>query len=761
MAEWNDRTAAQTLRAALDALEKEWKGLDSATRQAVERLIRQYGLQIAKAGSLGALAEIKPLLDALWNLGPGLPRSVTEALRAGQATAAAPRLRGYPGVPDFDGLLSSLRKIVDFRVFEQPEALSAQITARVSEHLDRLTLDERTAWQQLEAAYQQNRNAEAADAYLRGVEKLLGLYPQVRQLLEQGKGYERKPAISLRDAPMFHRTEPSPSVPKSITAAAAPAPATTVQRYGNVYFPSQVLRTQQWVPLVIHIAQYVQDKGAVVSQEMRLTVGDLTLFLRPDDFTVESAVVGGRSLPGLPIANARIVTVEPDRDSEPVVFFLTPQSAGCKRISVDVFQLNRQIATLAFETEVVEQGAFTKPDRATFEPMSLNCLPAGAEVGLSDLELRVTLLGDGKTLSYDIRAPARDGLTFRSAGRKELRVEPLNILQPIFDRLSVLARKYGDERTDASTQDALREIRDIGTNLYEELFSDELKQAYLGLRGSKPGEKSLLIMSDEPWIPWEMVRASGFDPNGQPFVDPPLCETFQLSRWLAGPGAPEQVVTENGVLVAPPDNLEAAKAERSYFLDKVNRFHWGSDLSGLLTTVQQVEQAFEAGKTRLYHFSCHGNINTDDPDESKLKLEGGYLRPSQITGLARLGLDKARPLVFLNACHAGRIGFGLTRLGGWAERFLDAGVSVFIGSQWEIRDELAAQFAQEFYDRLWGLGKFEGQLMPLGRAFYDARQVIKAADPANPTWLAYVLYGDPNGHVLLKAGLLCSMPDLP
>ena len=39
--------------------------------------------------------------------------------------------------------------------------------------------------------------------------------------------------------------------------------------------------------------------------------------------------------------------------------------------------------------------------------------------------------------------------------------------------------------------------------------------------------------------------------------------------------------------------------------------------------------------------------------------------------------------------------------------------------------------------------------MPLGQAFHEARMAIKAADEANPTWLAYVLYGDPQGQVLL------------
>ncbi len=58
---------------------------------------------------------------------------------------------------------------------------------------------------------------------------------------------------------------------------------------------------------------------------------------------------------------------------------------------------------------------------------------------------------------------------------------------------------------------------------------------------------------------------------------------------------------------------------------------------------------------------------------------------------------------------------------------------------------MAARFAVEFYNRLWGLNG--QQKLPLGEAVRQARLVIKEADPANPTWLAYVLYGDPLAEV--------------
>lgn len=53
-----------------------------------------------------------------------------------------------------------------------------------------------------------------------------------------------------------------------------------------------------------------------------------------------------------------------------------------------------------------------------------------------------------------------------------------------------------------------------------------------------------------------------------------------------------------------------------------------------------------------------------------------------------------------------------------------------------MNDELAYQFAREFYPRL-----LDG--VPLGEAFRQAREEVRRQNPTNPTWLAYCLYGDP------------------
>ena len=361
------------------------------------------------------------------------------------------------------------------------------------------------------------------------------------------------------------------------------------------------------------------------------------------------------------------------------------------------------------------------------------------------LELRVSLSPDRKTLSYVLHSPNGVDYNSRPVGQVELASDPLKVLQPTFDKLSTLARQSAATCTADETTRMIREIEAIGHNLYDDLFPPELKAEYRRIREAYGGQ-SLLIVSDESWIPWEMVQPHEAGRDNLIYDDPPLCQMFRLSRWLPGRGAPAALSVDNIALIAPVDNLAAVAPEIGYFTDLKSRYP-KLGLAGPITTLNEVEAGFRSGDTRVFHFACHGNVNAEDPNEPKLKLADDFLRPSQIVGASGAGLRRAKPMVFLNTASGGRIGFGLTQHGGWAQRFLDAGASAFISPLWEINDSLAAIFVKEFYNRLWGLAGHEA--MPLGQAFYEARMAIRALDPANPTWLAYVLYGDPNAWIRL------------
>jgi len=223
-----------------------------------------------------------------------------------------------------------------------------------------------------------------------------------------------------------------------------------------------------------------------------------------------------------------------------------------------------------------------------------------------------------------------------------------------------------------------------------------------------------------------------------------LCSEFRLSRWLAGRGVPDFVVIDSARIVAPPSNLNAVKREIDYFETTLpDRLHRPSQLP--LETVAEVLDALADKAGNLYHFSCHGNFDADNADESPLQLKDGeILAPSDVIGRYETGVVQSKPLVFLNACYAGQIGRNIRGLGGWAQRFVGKGASAFIGGLWEVNDNLAAEFAITFYDALWNNAT-------LGEAIHAARTHLRDMDPANPTWLAYTLYADPNGFAKTPA----------
>jgi len=771
-------TAADSLSKTIDALSSAWDVLPQPTRAAVQQAIMTCGPKIAAANSFNASSAIVELLDALWAQKGMLPDSVSSILQAGQGTAPA-LARLLPTVPDATRakLLDRLAKIADFRYLKDPPATAEAVARLVSTKEDRLKPDERAAYDKLHDAFARGGDPEA---FLRAVESLLSGYPAVKALLDGAKTFVRPAPVVYRGMSAAAKGSPesaastrstggmsfasgglmstlmgeprSPAAGGRTTARAKPPTAVAADgggdltRYANVIFPATVLVTQQAVPLIVHVAQAHSQQSVFTADEAKITlkVGDLTIVVQAEGFILAGSLGG---VPAAGDSGGRVVKVEADRDCEPTIFLLTPQSTGEKRINVYIDQFGRNILTRAFQVKVVaDLAAVQALPSVTADPQPVESPVRGASAPPPDLELRVMLSGDRRRLSFMLHGGP--DYNFRSMGETDpLPDEPRVFLQPIFDRLSGLARRSDAARTPDETAAAKKELADLGANLYDQLFTKALQDEYGKTIRQKYAGKSLMITSDEPWIPWEVVRPFAVDDNGNVlYDDPPLCEMFRLSRWLAGRGAPDQVAMKQGVWVAPADNLQAAQAESNYF-DELHRRQWQVSLSGPLTKAADVQARFQSKDTQLFHFACHGNFDATNPDNSMIKLEGGFLSPSQIGVQARAGLLATKPVVFLNACYAGQVGFGLTGLGGWAEKFLQSGASAFIGSLWEINDKLAAQFAQEFYNRLWGLGGEAAA--PLGQAFHEARMAIKAADEANPTWLAYVLYGDPQGQVLL------------
>ncbi|MDF0682291.1 MAG: CHAT domain-containing protein [Candidatus Nitrosocosmicus sp.] len=102
---------------------------------------------------------------------------------------------------------------------------------------------------------------------------------------------------------------------------------------------------------------------------------------------------------------------------------------------------------------------------------------------------------------------------------------------------------------------------------------------------------------------------------------------------------------------------------------------------------------------------------------------------------------EGKPNGSLNACQTGMQGVSLTGVQSWATRFLDSGVSSFIGTLWSVRDITAKNFVEELYNQL-----TTGQV-PIDEAVKNAR--IKCKEDGDPSWLAFELFAPPNLSIKL------------
>jgi hypothetical protein len=450
----------------------------------------------------------------------------------------------------------------------------------------------------------------------------------------------------------------------------------------------------------------------------------------------------------------RTIDVYSFTESSPAVFVLTAANEGAYLIGIDFRHKDRLIGSTTIDVLVSEQPPAAELLSRVARGEPVTPAPAGedatADADISpapalvisqsppspaDVELRVHLSRDN-VLSYELHSYLVDvGYHHEPMGEIELSEDPRHFLTGLFAELSELAR---DRAADNADQ-VIRQLEGIGENLFLDLFPEPLRQAYWTLVDLREQKKirSLLITSDEPWIPWELIKPYDADKDR---TDDFWAGSWQICRWLAGPGPADRVRILAARLIAPILDLDFVEKEKTYFESMQGR---GVNIGPApLQRLEEVQALTEQGGVELIHFATHGNFSDANPDESVIRLaEQAELYPRDLRGSRVRGLRKARPMVFLNACHTAQIGFALTGLGGWAERIIgDVRASAFIGTLWEVNDELAAEFSGTFYQTLW-------QGAPLGQAFHAARAHVRELSPANSTWLAYTLYGDPNVQV--------------
>jgi CHAT domain/Ternary complex associated domain 7 len=347
--------------------------------------------------------------------------------------------------------------------------------------------------------------------------------------------------------------------------------------------------------------------------------------------------------------------------------------------------------------------------------------------------------GDQFCFRYELQSPNLKVLEFVSSD--PFRGDRGQFVNDLYDQI---------ESRWLSNQDDLdkfvQELRAMGVNLLKQLFPEKLQRILWKHRASLG---SIMVISEEPFIPWELIHLK--DPDERALgKESWFLGQMGLVRWLHGAGWP----TDRLVLRAkrahyvipnypdPTYTLPEALNEATFLEKELGATAVQPDSAAVRDLINK-PAAFD-----LLHFACHGEADQDTISNARLLLEGRMegasyikdtLNATVVESFANLkAADGTGPLVTLNACQAGRQGYSLTSNGGFARAFLLGGASAFVGTLWSIGDSPARTFTETFYSEL--LKK-----STIAEAAIKARAASEAAQES--TWLAYVIYGHPHAKL--------------
>ncbi|HEU4729941.1 MAG TPA: CHAT domain-containing protein, partial [Kofleriaceae bacterium] len=408
-----------------------------------------------------------------------------------------------------------------------------------------------------------------------------------------------------------------------------------------------------------------------------------------------------------------VLTVAAER-TPMLLFKIAGTAVGPGEVAVLVFQRGQSVGSVDVAIRTVDCASDSPPATAT-----ARLRPAPAQV--PDVELLVLETGGGESATYTV---------WLVLGDPSLHANPAPFTFSLHNPRAFFDEFYADVAailaSSATARQKHQRLGAKGTYLFEQLMPRELRDTLWRLRASI---HSVHVQSQEPWVPWELIKMSGDDGTGTVVESGFLCEDYEVTRWVPGIGyRPDLTMKQVGLVVPSDSGLVASSAERDALLDLAS-----PERNVVPIKAEEVELrlALASGRFDAIHFAGHGVAGATSADRAEIRLEAGSrLRPEDLTGEVA-NLHKRSPIVFLNACEIGRAGMGLTQPGGWPRGFLTAGAGAFIGPLWNVADTSAASFAAAFY-----AGLIDGATV--GAAARAARREIQAA--SDPTWLAYSVY---------------------
>ena len=314
-----------------------------------------------------------------------------------------------------------------------------------------------------------------------------------------------------------------------------------------------------------------------------------------------------------------------------------------------------------------------------------------------------------------------------------------------YAKMARYGRGFRPEHAETTLQSGNDYLNAFGRELYDKVVPEELQGVlYKALTDKR--HPSIQVISDDPAIPWELIRI--MDPQTHQRLLP-LGELVSIARW---PMSKEYVPrthsmeASRSVVVAPQYSGGMTLAETTQELDAVLHTPTFQAMDGSYTSVRALAANPPQG---FLHFAGHGEvIQEDGVTQYSILLKDGAIGPETWASL-KAPNAVAGTLYFFNACEVGKAGQFMNEVDGWAPALLGSGASGFIGALWPISDSTATLFATEFYKQLTLDLQADQQGAPISDVLTATRRQV-FEQTHDPTALAYVFYGDPNLRVTAK-----------
>jgi hypothetical protein len=399
-------------------------------------------------------------------------------------------------------------------------------------------------------------------------------------------------------------------------------------------------------------------------------------------------------------------------DSDPLLFRLRVAQAGLQRIRVLAWAGGTFLGELTVEMSAEVSAPVVRRIHRAAPLGALRATPGEVTLQIRrspDGQYMFQMLSD-RTI-YD---PITESLAGEPAGAVERTIAALQ------DQASTRSRKSS----------ASLWLREAGVNLWEQMVPQIIKEQFWELREDIT---AFSIATDQDIIPWELLypitRAedAGF-----------LVEQFPVVRRVYGQQRAATISLDPAVFVIPDGSPTEAYRE-------VEGINWNlrtvlqTGNGELLRAMDELMTCVNSGQVGLLHFACHNSFDIAATGSSIAMPDGGFAPMMLSSAVATQVLSSRHPLVFVNACRSAGAIYEYTRLMSWASQFMSAGAGAFVGTLWAVPSPAAYAFSEAFYDA------FLLQRQPLGEAVRTARIAIR--DSADPTWLAYTVYGDPAATV--------------